>query len=231
MSVKESREQRSAIMRAVKGRDTAPEIAVRTMLRRFAPFYRLHRKDVPGTPDIAYIGRKRAIFVHGCFWHGHECPRGARSPKANADYWRAKIAQKRRARRGASDGARGAGLARAHDLGMRVEGSTRRWRRSCANSWGRGAYLPLAGRSRRKAARVGGFSPHPVASGDTLSRWERDTPLNPWRARHRRRPRSGSRRACPAEYAAGPSRARHWRASPAYRTRTRSGPSSPALSP
>jgi DNA mismatch endonuclease (patch repair protein) len=93
VSVKESPEQRSAIMRAVKGRDTAPEIAVRTMLRRFAPFYRLHRKDVPGTPDIAYIGRKRAIFVHGCFWHGHECPRGARSPKANADYWRAKIAR------------------------------------------------------------------------------------------------------------------------------------------
>ena len=93
MSLKESRAQRSAIMRAVKGRDTAPEIAVRTMLRRFAPFYRLHRKDVPGTPDIAYVGRKRAIFVHGCFWHGHDCPRGARSPKANADYWRAKIAR------------------------------------------------------------------------------------------------------------------------------------------
>ena len=59
VSAKETRDQRSAIMRAVKGRDTAPEIAVRTMLRRFAPGYRLHRKDVPGTPDIAFIGRKR----------------------------------------------------------------------------------------------------------------------------------------------------------------------------
>ncbi|MBM3577032.1 MAG: DNA mismatch endonuclease Vsr [Alphaproteobacteria bacterium] len=93
MSVKETRAQRSAIMRAVKGRDTSPEIAVRAMLRKFAPGYRLHRKDVPGNPDIAFIGRKRAIFVHGCFWHGHECPRGARSPKANADYWRTKIAK------------------------------------------------------------------------------------------------------------------------------------------
>jgi DNA mismatch endonuclease (patch repair protein) len=82
-------------MRAVKSRDTAPERAVRKMLRRFAPFYRLQRKDLPGNPDIAYIGKKRAIFVHGCFWHGHECARGARAPKANADYWAAKIAKNR----------------------------------------------------------------------------------------------------------------------------------------
>ncbi len=84
---------RSAIMRAVKGRDTSPELAVRALLRRFAPGYRLHRKDIPGNPDIAYIGRKQAIFVHGCFWHGHDCARGARMPKANADYWRGKIAK------------------------------------------------------------------------------------------------------------------------------------------
>ena len=80
-------------MRAVKSRDTSPELAVRALLRRFAPGYRLHRRDIPGTPDIAFIGRKRAIFVHGCFWHGHDCARGARTPKANADYWRAKIAR------------------------------------------------------------------------------------------------------------------------------------------
>ncbi len=80
-------------MRAVKSRDTAPELAVRTLLRRFAPGYRLHRRDIPGTPDIAFMSRKRAIFVHGCFWHGHDCARGARAPKANADYWRAKIAR------------------------------------------------------------------------------------------------------------------------------------------
>ena len=80
-------------MRAVKSRDTSPELAVRALLRRFAPGYRLHRRDIPGTPDIAFIGRKRAIFVHGCFWHGHDCARGARAPKANADYWRTKIAR------------------------------------------------------------------------------------------------------------------------------------------
>jgi DNA mismatch endonuclease, patch repair protein len=82
-------------MRAVKSRDTSPELAVRKMLRAFAPGYRLHRKDVTGNPDIAYLGRRQAIFVHGCFWHGHDCPRGARLPKANADYWRAKIARNR----------------------------------------------------------------------------------------------------------------------------------------
>lgn len=91
----ESVARRSAIMRAVKSRDTAPERAVREILRKFAPHYRLHRKDVPGVPDIAYVGRKLAIFVHGCFWHGHDCRRGARMPKANADYWRGKIARNR----------------------------------------------------------------------------------------------------------------------------------------
>lgn len=87
--------RRSAIMRAVKSRDTSPELAVRAILRGFAPHYRLHRKDIPGNPDIAYVGRKLAIFVHGCFWHGHDCRRGARSPKTNADYWRGKIARNR----------------------------------------------------------------------------------------------------------------------------------------
>lgn len=93
MNARETSEQRSATMRAVKSRDTSPELAVRAILRRFAPGYRLHRKDVPGNPDIAYLRRKQAIFVHGCFWHGHDCARGARLPKANADYWRAKISR------------------------------------------------------------------------------------------------------------------------------------------
>ncbi len=86
---------RSAVMRAVKSRDTGPERAVRAMLRPIAPGYRLHRADLPGKPDIVYGGRKLAIFVHGCFWHGHDCPRGARIPKANAGYWGAKIARNR----------------------------------------------------------------------------------------------------------------------------------------
>ncbi len=112
MTRKESPLQRSAIMRAVKSRNTSPELAVRALLRSFAPGYRLHRKDVPGHPDIAYVGRKQAIFVHGCFWHGHDCARGARMPKVNADYWRAKIARNR-----ARDEAN---LARLSELGWRA---------------------------------------------------------------------------------------------------------------
>jgi DNA mismatch endonuclease (patch repair protein) len=57
--------------------------------------FRLHRKDLPGAPDLVFPGRAKAIFVHGCFWHGHDCARGAREPKANAAYWRAKIARNR----------------------------------------------------------------------------------------------------------------------------------------
>jgi DNA mismatch endonuclease (patch repair protein) len=82
-------------MRAVKSRDTGPELAVRKLLREIAPGYRLHRKDLPGKPDIAYGRRRLAIFVHGCFWHGHDCARGARAPKDNADYWQSKIARNR----------------------------------------------------------------------------------------------------------------------------------------
>jgi len=87
--------RRSAIMRAVKSRDTGPERAVRKLLHAFAPGYRLHRADLPGKPDIVYGRRRLAIFVHGCFWHGHDCPRGARAPKQNAAYWQAKIDRNR----------------------------------------------------------------------------------------------------------------------------------------
>jgi DNA mismatch endonuclease (patch repair protein) len=86
---------RSAVMRAVKSRDTSPELAVRALLRQIAPGYRLHRGDLPGKPDVVYASRNLAIFVHGCFWHGHDCARGARAPKTNAAYWRAKIARNR----------------------------------------------------------------------------------------------------------------------------------------
>jgi DNA mismatch endonuclease (patch repair protein) len=82
---------RSDIMRAVRSKDTAPERAIRALLRTFAPGYRLHRADLPGTPDIVYVRRKRVIFVHGCFWHGHDCVRGARMPKTNIEYWTRKI--------------------------------------------------------------------------------------------------------------------------------------------
>jgi len=84
---------RSAVMRAVKGRDTGPEMLVRRLAHALGYRFRLHRKDLPGNPDLVFPARRKAIFVHGCFWHGHDCARGARMPKANAAYWSAKIAR------------------------------------------------------------------------------------------------------------------------------------------
>ena len=88
-------EQRSAVMRRVKGRDTGPELAVRRILRAAGIGYRLGGGGLPGRPDLVMKGRRTAVFVHGCFWHGHDCPRGAREPKANAAYWKAKIDRNR----------------------------------------------------------------------------------------------------------------------------------------
>ena len=88
-------EKRSAVMRRVKGRDTAPELKVRRMLRAAGIGYRLGGCGLPGRPDVVMKGRKLVIFVHGCFWHGHDCPRGARKPQTNADYWLAKIERNR----------------------------------------------------------------------------------------------------------------------------------------
>jgi DNA mismatch endonuclease (patch repair protein) len=106
-------EKRSAVMARVKGRDTGPERAVRRILWRLGARYRLDRRDLPGRPDIVMPGRKLAIFVHGCFWHGHDCTRGARVPKANRAYWTGKIARNR---------ARDVDtLARLEALGWRVE--------------------------------------------------------------------------------------------------------------
>ena len=107
------REKRSAVMARVKGKNTSPELKVRKALTRLGARYRLHRKDLPGSPDIVLPGRRLAIFVHGCFWHGHDCPRGARVPKANRDYWVAKVGRNR-----ARDAASGKALAA---LGWRVE--------------------------------------------------------------------------------------------------------------
>ena len=87
----ETPEDRSRIMRAVKGRDTSPEMAVRRMVHAMGYRYRLYRKDLPGKPDLVFPSRKKVIFVNGCFWHGHDCTRGARMPKTNREYWEVKI--------------------------------------------------------------------------------------------------------------------------------------------
>lgn len=78
-------------MRRVKSRDTGPELRVRRLLHRAGFRYRLHGSHLPGRPDLVFASRRVALFVHGCFWHGHDCRRGARMPKANVEYWRAKI--------------------------------------------------------------------------------------------------------------------------------------------
>ena len=88
-------EHRSRVMASVKGRDTKPELKIRRLLHGLGARFRLHRKDLPGAPDIVLPGRRLAIFVHGCFWHGHDCARGARLPKANRPYWEAKIGRNR----------------------------------------------------------------------------------------------------------------------------------------
>jgi DNA mismatch endonuclease (patch repair protein) len=78
-------------MRAVKDRDTAPEMTVRRLVHGMGYRYRLHGKDLPGKPDLLFRPKKKAIFVHGCFWHGHSCKRGDRRPKSNTAYWSAKL--------------------------------------------------------------------------------------------------------------------------------------------
>jgi DNA mismatch endonuclease (patch repair protein) len=82
-------------MRAVKGKNTKPEWVIRRLLYTAGYRYRLHAKQLPGKPDLVFSGRRKVIFVHGCFWHGHGCARGARQPKANATYWSAKIGSNR----------------------------------------------------------------------------------------------------------------------------------------
>jgi DNA mismatch endonuclease (patch repair protein) len=84
---------RSAIMRAVKSQDTVPEMQVRSYVHRLGFRFRLHSKSLPGKPDLVFPRLACVIFVHGCFWHGHGCPRGARIPKTNTNYWRTKIAR------------------------------------------------------------------------------------------------------------------------------------------
>lgn len=86
-------EVRSRTMRAVRSKNTKPELVVRRLAHSLGFRFRLHRKDLPGSPDLVFPGRRRVVFVHGCFWHGHDCKRGSRQPKENAEYWRAKISR------------------------------------------------------------------------------------------------------------------------------------------
>ena len=81
---------RSAMMAAIKGKNTKPEKFVRSRLFASGYRFRLHRRDLPGSPDIVLPRYRTVVFVHGCFWHGHDCPHGRR-PKSNVKFWNAKI--------------------------------------------------------------------------------------------------------------------------------------------
>jgi len=85
-----SPDKRSFNMSRIKGRNTKPEMIVRQWLWRNGYRYRLHRKDLPGKPDIVFAGRRKVIFVNGCFWHKHNC-RYFKWPKSNTEFWQQKI--------------------------------------------------------------------------------------------------------------------------------------------
>lgn len=87
---------RRRTMQAVKSKNTSPELLVRRLLHARGYRYRLHRSDLPGCPDLVFPSRKKVLFIHGCFWHGHGCARGSRVPKTNTDYWTAKVARNRK---------------------------------------------------------------------------------------------------------------------------------------
>jgi len=87
-------ELRSRQMSLVRSKDTKPEWTVRRLVYGMGYRYRLHRKDLPGKPDLVFGPRRKVIFVHGCFWHGHKCQLG-RMPKSHLDYWQDKIARNR----------------------------------------------------------------------------------------------------------------------------------------
>lgn len=87
----ETDEHRSWTMSRVKSKDTTPEMVVRRLLHSMGYRYRLHAKGLPGKPDLVFAGRRKVIFVHGCYWHGHDCKRGARLPSTRQEYWLGKI--------------------------------------------------------------------------------------------------------------------------------------------
>ncbi len=108
-----TREQRSLLMASIRGKDTRPELLVRSVLHRMGFRFRLHRRDLPGKPDVMLPRWRTVLFVHGCFWHQHSGCKGATTPRSRAEFWREKFA--RNAERDARV------IAQLRDLGWRVE--------------------------------------------------------------------------------------------------------------
>jgi DNA mismatch endonuclease (patch repair protein) len=86
---------RSENMRRIRSKDMRPELAVRSLVHRIGYRFRLHRKDLPGKPDLVFVSRRKVIFVHGCFWHSHEGCKVAHLPKSNQSYWGPKLERNR----------------------------------------------------------------------------------------------------------------------------------------
>jgi DNA mismatch endonuclease (patch repair protein) len=86
---------RSENMRAIRSKDMRPELAVRSLVHKLGYRFRLHRKDLPGKPDLVFVSRQKVIFVHGCFWHSHEGCKTAHTPKSNLGYWGPKLERNR----------------------------------------------------------------------------------------------------------------------------------------
>ncbi len=88
-----SQQTRSRIMAAIRSKDTEPEMRVRRLVHAMGYRYRLHVKSLPGSPDLAFPGRHKVIFVNGCFWHQHNCRLGRKRPKSRVDYWHPKLSR------------------------------------------------------------------------------------------------------------------------------------------
>ena len=86
----------SARMKRIRGKNTSPELIVRRLAHNLGYRFRLHRRDLPGSPDVAFPARRKAIWVHGCFWHRHSCSIGQREVRTHSDYWNAKFERTRR---------------------------------------------------------------------------------------------------------------------------------------
>ena len=112
---------RSTNMRAIRSKDMKPELAVRSLVHRLGYRFRLHRRELPGKPDLVFSSRQKVIFVHGCFWHAHGC-KCAHVPKSNVDYWKPKL-ERNQVRDGKKYGVPGGNwLGVVNRLGMRNGG-------------------------------------------------------------------------------------------------------------
>ncbi len=86
---------RSENMRRIRSKGMRPELAVRSMVHKMGYRFRLHRRDLPGKPDLVFVARRKVIFVHGCFWHSHQGCKAAHVPKSNVTYWKPKLERNR----------------------------------------------------------------------------------------------------------------------------------------